>query len=136
MFAGADPTESTLYRLSVHGPAYELGPHFRLIEFASRDGHDGVLVHRELIDLLEEMRGHFAAPVFINSGYRTPAHNRAIGGVSRSIHCLGMAADIRVRGVSPATVQRWAEDLGIGGVGCYRDFTHVDVYGHGRRWSR
>ena len=38
-------------------------------------------------------------PIIINSGYRSEAVNRAVGGVSGSNHLTGCAADIRVAGI-------------------------------------
>lgn len=43
---------------------------------------------------LEPLREHFGIPVIISSGYRCPALNRAVGGVSNSQHLTGEAADI------------------------------------------
>jgi uncharacterized protein YcbK (DUF882 family) len=37
-------------------------------------------------------------PIYINSGYRSPAVNKAVGGVATSNHLTGCAADIRVLG--------------------------------------
>ena len=37
-------------------------------------------------------------PILINSGYRSPALNRAVGGATRSNHLTGCAADIRCPG--------------------------------------
>ncbi len=45
------------------------------------------------------------------SGYRSPAHNKALGGVDGSQHTKGTAADIVVRGVSPLEVAQYAEHL-------------------------
>ena len=41
-------------------------------------------------------------PIIINSGFRSQAVNRAIGGVSTSNHLTGCAADIRVSGMEQA----------------------------------
>ena len=38
-------------------------------------------------------------PIVINSGYRSPAVNKAVGGVATSNHLTGGAADIRVTGM-------------------------------------
>ena len=38
-------------------------------------------------------------PIIINSGYRSEAVNKAVGGVSGSNHLTGCAADIRVAGI-------------------------------------
>lgn len=44
--------------------------------------------------VLEPLRRHFGVPVVISSGYRSPALNRAVGGVPTSQHRKGEAADI------------------------------------------
>ena len=38
-------------------------------------------------------------PIIINSGYRSPEVNKAVGGVATSNHLSGCAADIRVSGI-------------------------------------
>ena len=55
---------------------------------------------------LEELRDEWNArygdgddPILINSGYRSQAVNRAVGGVTTSNHLTGCAADIRVSGI-------------------------------------
>lgn len=123
------------YSLHLHGPAHQLSRHFTLVEFACSDGQDIVLVHPVLVHGLEEIRRHFALPVEINSGFRTRSFNRLIGGAVDSRHCLGLAADIDIRGVPPQLVADYAEELGFGGVGRYNTFTHVDVSGRNRRWK-
>ena len=72
---------------------------FRVREFACRDGSDPLFVDSALVQLLQSIRDHFGAPVVITSGYRTAAHNKAVGGAPYSQHCYGRAADIRVAGV-------------------------------------
>ncbi len=46
--------------------------------------------------LLDPIRTAWGAPVTVNSGYRCPALNTAVGGVSTSQHLRGEAADITV----------------------------------------
>lgn len=49
----------------------------------------------ELIDnVLDPLREWYNKPIYINSGYRCPKLNKAVGGVSNSFHVKGMAADI------------------------------------------
>jgi zinc D-Ala-D-Ala carboxypeptidase len=50
--------------------------------------------------LLQPIRDHFGAAISINSGYRMPALNDAVGGSITSQHVDGEAADIRISGVS------------------------------------
>ena len=38
-------------------------------------------------------------PIIINSGYRSPEVNKAVGGVATSNHLTGCAADIKVSGI-------------------------------------
>ena len=106
-----------------------LSPHFRVREFACRDGAEVVLAAPRLVTVLEALRRRFGRPVRIVSGYRTPAYNRRVGGKPRSQHTCGTAADITIPGVSPARVAAAARALmpDWGGVGVYRTFTHIDV---------
>ena len=51
----------------------------------------------------EEMRNEVREyPIIINSGFRSPAVNKAVGGVSTSNHLTGCAADIRCIGMEQA----------------------------------
>jgi Peptidase M15 len=104
------------------------------ISQANVSGNGGL--NRKLNGLLYQISRHFNAPVTVVSGCRSYAHNRRIGGARESWHLRCMAADIRVQGVGPATVFRYAGSLpGRGGVGSYcRDsFIHIDV-GDRREW--
>ena len=54
-----------------------------------------------LARMLEEVRRILGRPIMVNSAYRSPAVNKAIGSKPTSQHCLGCAADIRVPGLTP-----------------------------------
>lgn len=129
------PDDALLFSLSTHGAGFKLSSNFSLIEMASNDGADEVILHPALILLLQHVRNHFGEVLNVNSGYRSPAHNAAIGGAANSRHMLGMAADITVFNHSPDTVWEFLESLNPGGLGRYHSFTHVDVEGEGRRWD-
>ena len=90
------------------------------------------------MQVLQAIRDHFGAPVVITSGYRTAAHNRAVGGAVYSQHQYGRAADIRVSGVPVEQLAAYAETLlpGTGGIGRYpsKGFVHVDVRKAKSRW--
>lgn len=47
-------------------------------------------------NVLQPLRNHLRAPLYITSGYRCPALNRAVGGVQNSQHLCGQAADLRI----------------------------------------
>ena len=116
----------------------QLSPHFRLGEFACKDGSDKVLVDDDLVFLLEQIREAAGGAVTINSAYRSPAHNAAVGGVSSSQHLYGRAADIVVDGASPLLVGQIAEYYldQWGGIGVYQTFTHVDTRSIRSRWDQ
>ena len=109
----------------------KLSSNFKVSEFACKDGSDAVLVAPRLVMVLQSIRSHFGTAVTINSGYRTPQYNTEVGGVAHSQHCYGTAADITVRGQTPAAVAAYARELmpDWGGVGVYakKGFTHIDV---------
>ena len=117
----------------------KLSANFTVAEFACKDGSDPVFVDSSLAALLQKIRDHFGRPVVITSGYRTAAHNAAVGGSKSSQHLLGRAADFYVEGVDVATVAAYAETLlpGTGGIGRYpaKGFVHVDVRKAKSRWT-
>lgn len=72
---------------------------------AKRLGIDNTPTHEEKEKLrqlaetiLQPIRDAWRAPIVVNSGYRSEALNKAVGGVSNSQHRLGEAADIKVGG--------------------------------------
>lgn len=81
-----------------------LSPHFRVREFACRDGADLVKIDTDLVELLERIRTAACGAVTVNSGYRTASYNQKVGGARASQHLLGRAADIQVSGASPLLV--------------------------------
>ena len=60
-------------------------------------------------NVVQPIRDRFG-PTVINSGYRGPALNEAVGGSSNSQHCRGEAVDIEVPGVPNAEVAQWIVD--------------------------
>lgn len=51
-----------------------------------------------LIDrVLDPLREWYGKPIYVNSGYRCPELNKAVGGVGNSFHVFGCAADIDAR---------------------------------------
>jgi uncharacterized protein YcbK (DUF882 family) len=87
-----------------------------------------VKVDEDLINALEELRELAGGPIYVTSGYRCSAHNKAVGGAKASYHMKGMAADIWSETVSPNDMARYASLVPlIKGIGIYTNFTHVDV---------
>ena len=99
----------------------KLSPNFTLQEFtksqtALRMGIDNtpeedhmVAAQSLFLMVVQRVRDHFG-PTVINSGYRGPKLNEAVGGSSKSQHCKGEAVDIEVPGVPNATVAEWIRD--------------------------
>ena len=105
-----------------------LSKNFRLDEFKCKCGTcDPILVDEELVAWLQQIRDHFGKSVNVNSGYRCEAHNASpkVGGSPTSHHVKGKAADIRVAGITPKEVAKYAESIGIQRIGLYDDFVHI-----------
>lgn len=113
-----------------------LSTNFKVREFRCKDGSDPVLVHPELVKVLQDIRTHFGRPITINSAFRTPEYNKKVGGERQSQHLYGRAADIVIPGVSPKKVAEYAEKLmpNKGGIGIYSNFTHIDCREKKARW--
>ena len=84
-----------------------LSPHFTLGEMTktSAKGLDNTPSHAAVMNLknlcenwLENLRSRYGSPIVINSGYRSEAVNKAVGGVKGSNHLTGCAVDIRCAG--------------------------------------
>ena len=60
-------------------------------------------------NVVQPVRDHFG-PTVINSGYRGPALNEAIGGASASQHCRGEAVDMECPGVPNHEVADWIQN--------------------------
>ena len=58
---------------------------------------------KRLCGWLERLRQRYNnTPIIINSGYRSPAVNKAVGGAPNSNHLTGCAVDIRCLGIEQA----------------------------------
>jgi len=104
-----------------------LSANFKVGEFACKDGSDAVLIDDRLVAFLQALRNYYKKPVKINSGYRTPAYNKKVGGASASYHTKGQAADIVISGVKPADIAKIAQTMGVLGLGEYSTFNHIDT---------
>ena len=60
-------------------------------------------------NVVQKVRDNFGVTV-INSGYRGPALNEAVGGSSKSQHCKGEAVDIECPGTPNYDVAKWISD--------------------------
>jgi len=121
----------------------KLTENFSKSEFDSKDGAAmplEVLQNiKELANNLQVLRDHLGKSISINSGYRSPSHNKKIG-AKASQHLLGTAADIVVKGMPPSEVAKAIVQLigegkmKEGGLKAYATFTHYDIRGTKARW--
>lgn len=115
----------------------KIAPNFRLSEFLVGNP-DAVITEDQKIALLMlanrlQVIRDIYGPIMINSGLRTPEHNKEVGGSPGSLHLKGMAADIVVAGCSPKLLQLILKNWS-GGLGSYATFTHVDIRENNARW--
>jgi hypothetical protein len=57
--------------------------------------------------VLQPVRNNYKKGVKVNSGFRHPNVNAAVGGSKTSDHCKGQAADIEIPGVANAELAEW-----------------------------
>ena len=101
---------------------------------------------RHLAWTLQAIRDEFGSPIRINSGYRSPEHNKQVGGVKNSQHVEARAADLVPVSGGASELSRLvlvildlAESGFIpnGGVGVYKTFVHYDMRTSGSaRWGK
>lgn len=83
---------------------------------------------RLLMDRLRKLSKLQGEKLRINSGYRSPAHNRKVGGVSNSSHLHHLAVDIHAP--DPVALAVLAYKVGFRRIGIGRTFIHVDTADH------
>lgn len=118
----------------IKGKSTKLSNNFKSTEFDCK-GKGCCLqtqIDEKLVGYLQKIRDHFNAPITINSGYRCVTHNKNIGGASVSQHRYGCAADIVVKNIKPSEVAKYAESIGVLGIGLYETdkdgyFVHIDT---------
>lgn len=132
-------------------PDGRLSPHFRYVEFATKDGMPiPIRSVRRLrwfcANVLEPLRDEFGA-CYVTSGYRHFHYNASIGGAADSHHVwdkrpLEPAVDVSFARGTPKEWAVYAEGRlrrhGVGGgLGVYRRlrFTHIDLRPVAARWA-
>lgn len=102
-----------------------IGKHFTLEEMtasetAARLGYPNVPGKTETASLtnlvthiLDPLREMIGKPIAVNSGFRSVAVNKAVGGVGDSQHCLGEAADIHVTGMTIGDLFAYIKKSGL-----------------------
>ena len=116
---------ATLWRWKSFSPA----------EIACR-GTGQLKLHPEALDRLQALRDRLGKPLIVRSAYRSPEHNRHVGGASRSKHMDGTAFDIAMSNHDPVKFAEAARAVGFLGFGTYprSGFMHIDL-GPARTWG-
>jgi len=126
------------------GDEQKVAPNFRAREFDCQGSGccTQTPIEEKLVAFLQQIRDHFGKPVYVTA-YRCRTHNAKVANAaSNSYHLYGQAADIHIDGVAPAEIAKYAESIGVLGIGLYETdkdgyFVHIDTrtsksfwYGH------
>lgn len=113
--------------------------HFAPVEVACK-GTGLVPVYEQgfirCMDMIEQTRNDAGVPLFVNSMFRTAAHNRRVGGASNSFHLYGMAIDISTDGLDQEELVKLLRKNGARGIGYYDTFVHADMRSSAYTWDR
>ena len=126
------------------GDEQKISTNFRAREFdcQGKGCCTTTFIDEKLVEYLQQIRDHFGKPVYLTA-YRCPTHNAKVANAaSRSYHIYGQAADFHIDGVAPSEIAKYAESIGVLGIGLYETdkdghFVHIDTrtsksfwYGH------
>ena len=108
---------------------------FSPAEIACR-GTGKLLINTDAMDKLQALRDRLGKPLIVRSAYRSPEHNRAVSGATRSKHMEATAFDIAMANHDPVAFEAAARAVGFLGFGFYprSGFMHVD-HGPTRSWG-
>lgn len=87
-------------------------------------------IHLDLMEILTELELHMGFELTINSGYREPGHNEAVGGVANSEHTYDPAEGVDVlckQGVTRYKMLQWLFKYGVRRIGVGKDFVHIGI---------
>ena len=103
--------------------------HFTFDEFDSPDypGSGEKFMDREFLECLDEATDIAGIQFKINSGCRTPQHNRKVGGGTASSHLIGRAEDIHCTHTNKRLkIIEALSMVGFQRFGICKTFIHVD----------
>jgi len=108
----------------------------RIIDLSVFDSPDipnsGACMDRQLLFMLQQLEERTGYPIFswINSGARSPSHNRKVGGVPNSSHKMPTCKAVDIKAYSKTirnNLVQAARDVGFKRIGVGRTFVHLDT---------
>lgn len=111
------------------GDEQKISTNFRAREFdcQGKGCCTTTLIDEKLVEYLQQIRDHFGKPVYLTA-YRCKTHNaRTPNAATNSRHIYGQAADFHIDGVTPEEIAKYAESIGVKGIGLYDTFVHIDT---------
>ncbi len=92
----------------------------------------GNCMDRQLLFMLQQLEARTGYPIFswVNSGARSPAHNRKVGGVSNSSHKMPTCKAVDIKAYSKSirnNLVQAARDVGFKRIGVGKTFVHLDT---------
>jgi len=90
----------------------------------------GTLMNMDFVKALDELRGMVGQPLTVNSGFRSPERNTAVGGADTSSHMRGLAADIRCleSALRARIIEAWFNSRPrVIRIGIYKTYIHLDI---------
>ena len=131
------------YSLKKQGNVF-CSKHTKVREMACKDGTDKVLVDEKLMEMIEKLFSTLKCTKYIiSSGYRTPSHDKKVGGNGKGQHTLGKAVDACFYGadgkiISAKEVSCIAQDLGFKGIANINNkyqYIHLDMRSSGKYYG-
>lgn len=110
-------------------------PSFSPAELACR-GTGQLVIDEPSLDRLQALRDLLGKPMIVQSAYRSPEHNKRVGGAKHSQHLYARAYDILMSNHDPDAFEEAARAVGFTGFGYYvkQNFMHIDT-GPARSWG-
>jgi hypothetical protein len=111
-------------------------PSFSPREIACK-GTGQLVLDDQALDKLQKLRDALGKPLILTSAYRSPAHNKKVGGAKNSRHMQGDAFDVMMTNHDPYAFESAARNVGFTGFGFYQKsgFMHIDT-GPERSWGK
>lgn len=111
--------------------SYQITPNFTFGEFLVNEEtkpdnriSSNIIKVAHSLQTIRDMLG--GRQITVVSGYRSPVHNKAVGGAPRSYHLQGLAVDFVVEGMTPQQVQNKLKNWS-GGLEFAPTWTHIDL---------